>query len=165
VLLLPGWTSSDIVWMESKDSSNGKSIQISQDAQGNWTLGPGGKQKVEAGVGEELRTQIVEIRTMATLPLGLQMDAVGLSAPTRFLSIRNKQGKQSEIHIGKADPTGSGYYVQVDNQSPVVVDKYTFDGTLNLFNNALATPTPLPQTPAPTSATPNAPTTVPTATP
>ncbi len=144
--VLQGWTSSDIVSMEFKDTHQGTTIQISQDAQGNWTLGPD-KKKVDTGLAEELRTQIAEFRPIAALPTGLQLQAIGLETPSRILSIRNKQGKQSELRIGNADPTDSGYYVQMDNQPPVVIAKSTIDGTLDLFNNAIPTPTAPPVTP------------------
>ncbi len=142
-LVLNGWSANDIVWMELK-VSQGSTIQLIQDAQGIWTLGPGGKEKVDTGLAEEIKSQVVEMRTTAALPAGYQLDVIGLNAPARVLTLRNKQGKQTEIRFGKADPTDSGYYVQVDNQAPVLVDKTTADGTLDLFNNALPTPTPSP---------------------
>jgi hypothetical protein len=142
--------------MEFKDTHQGTAILISQDAQGNWTLGPDGKKKVDTGLAEELRTQIAEFRPVAALPASLQLQAIGLETPSRILTIRNKQGKQSELRIGNADPTDSGYYVQVDNQPPVVIAKTTIDGTLNLFNNAIPTPTAPPVTPTPATAQPQA---------
>jgi hypothetical protein len=145
--LLQGWSADDIVWMELKDGQ-GSAILIAQDAEGNWTLGQDGKQKVAAGVAEETRAQISAMRPVTTLPASFELDPVGLKAPARILTIRNKQGKQAEIHIGNATPTDSGYYVQVDQQAPVVLDKTTVDGTLDLFKNALPTATPEPTQPA-----------------
>jgi hypothetical protein len=146
-VVLAGWSSGDIVSMESKDSQ-GQSVLITQDAQGSWSLGPNSKQKVETGLAEEIRSQVVEFRAVTTLPADFQLGAVGLQAPTRSLVLRDKQGKQVELRIGSATPTGDGYYIQVDNQAPVVVNKSTIDGTLDLFNNALPTPTPPPATPS-----------------
>jgi hypothetical protein len=148
--LLPGWQGSEIVWMELKESQGSSGIQIVQDEQGNWALGTGGKEKVDTGHAEQMREQFADISTTAALPANYQLDAIGLKAPARFLAIRNKQGKQATINIGNADPTDSGYYVQVDTQSPVVVDKFTLDGLVNLFNSALPTPTPAPESPTET---------------
>jgi hypothetical protein len=50
------------------------------------------------------------------------------------------------IKIGKVTPTNSGYYVQVGNNSPVVVSKNSIDsikGLINLGTLILTTPTPL----------------------
>ena len=144
--LLQAWQSSDITWMELKESQS-KTIQIIQDAQGSWTLGPEGKEKVDTGKAEQLRTEIAAIRIVAVLPANYQLDTVGLSAPTRTIAIRDKQGKQITINIGSSDPTGSGYYVQIASQAPVAVNKYTLDGIVDQFNGALPTPTPEPVTP------------------
>lgn len=152
--LLEGWAPGDIVYMEMKDGQ-GKDIQMTQDADGgNWTLGPEGKQKVESGLAEEIRSQAVEFRAVTTLPAGYQLDPIGLQTPKRSLTLRSKQGKQVELRIGSATPTGEGYYVQVNNQAPVVVNQSTIDGTLDLFNNALPTPTPAPATPTTTNPQP-----------
>jgi hypothetical protein len=139
--VLQGWESSDITWMELKESQ-GSTIQMVQDAQGNWTLDAEGKEKVETGKAEQLRAEIAEMRAIATLPGDYQLDALGLKVPARTLSIRDKQGKQITVSIGNTDPTESGYYVQVAAQPPVVVDRYTVDGIVDLFNSALPTPTP-----------------------
>lgn len=152
--LLEGWAAGDIVFMEMKDSQ-GKDIQLTQNADGaSWTLGPDSKQKVESGLVEEIRSQVVEFRAVTTLPAGYQLEPIGLQTPKRSLALRNKQGKQAELRIGAATPTGDGYYVQVDNQAPVVLSKNTIDGTLDLFNNALPTPTPAPAAPTTTNPQP-----------
>jgi hypothetical protein len=100
------------------------------------------------------------MRAIAMLPDNYQLDALGLQSPARTLAIRDKQGKQITISIGNTDPTESGYYVQVAAQPPVVVDKYTLDGIVNLFNSALPTPTPELETPT-TTANPLQPTATP----
>ncbi len=148
-VLLNGWKGSDITWMEYKDTQGSTNIQVVQDDKGNWALVSGGKEKVDTGHAEQMRTQFADIRTTAALSADIQLDAIGLKTPARFLAIRDKQGKQAIINVGSVDPTGSGYYVQVDNQAPVVVDKSTLDGLVDLFNSSLPTPTPAPETPAP----------------
>ncbi len=152
--LLEGWAPGDIMFMELKDSQ-GKDIQLTQGADGtSWTLGPDSKQKVESGLAEEIRSQVVEFRAVTILPAGYQLEPIGLQTPKRSLTLRNKQGKQVELRIGAATPTGDGYYVQMDNQAPVVLSKTTVEGTLDLFNNALPTPTPAPATPTTTNPQP-----------
>lgn len=148
--LLPGWESSDIAWMEWKESL-GSTIQIAQDEQGNWVSGNDGKDKIDSGKAEQLRAEIAEMRTIATLPANYQLDAVGLLAPARTLTLRDAQGKQITVNIGSSDPTGSGYYVQIASQAPAVVDKWALDGIADLFNSALPPPTPEPETPTATA--------------
>ena len=65
------------------------------------------------------------------------------------------------ITIGNATPTGSGYYTQVDQNAPVIVQKYAIDDIFDAVQSAHSTPTPAPtQTQAPIQ-----PTMLPSATP
>ncbi|RPJ39255.1 MAG: hypothetical protein EHM21_15880 [Chloroflexi bacterium] len=64
------------------------------------------------------------------------------------MTIRNAQGKQAVLRIGNATPVDSGYYVRLDEQAPVVVEKTTIDGTLDLLQSTLPTATPAPTQPA-----------------
>ncbi len=152
MLLLPGWKDSDIVKVVLQDAP-GSSTQVSQDDKGNWKLilNTGKETTVAAGMVEQLRSAITSMNVQATLPSGYALDALGLKSPAKTLTIQNKQGQQAVIHIGSATPTGNGYYLQVNNQAPVVVDKGAVDGALSQFDAMHPTPTPEPGTPSPTS--------------
>jgi hypothetical protein len=152
-LLKEGWNTSDIVWMELKGKQS-SAIQLSRDNQGVWTLTPEAA-TVDPGKAEEIRTQIADMRALANLPASFALDAAGFSAPAYILTIKNTQGQQSVIRIGNETPTATGYYAQVDDQAPVVIDKTVIDnvtGKLAKENLMPATATPQAEkvTPNPT---------------
>ena len=152
--MLPGWTSTDITTMELKDNQAGTTTRLTADAQGNWTEVGEGK-AVSLGKVEMIRSEIVNTQAMAALSGSYALDALELSQPAYVLALTNAQGKQSEIHIGKVTPTGSGYYVQVDGQAPVVASKTAVETILDGFKPEKLfdyTPTPVVTTPAETTA-------------
>lgn len=62
------------------------------------------------------------------------------------------------MKIGNITPTTAGYYVQLDNHAPVVIDKTSMDEILNNINRQAlspATATPLPAQVTPGSMTPS----------
>lgn len=141
-LLLEGWQAQDIVSIDFKNNL-GLAAMIAQDSQGSWQTGPEGKTAVDAGKVEEIRSQLASAQVQTLLDPTYSLEAIGLNAPTDVLTIKNKQGQQREIRIGKQTPTGSGYYVQVDDKAPVVVSTGAVEGFLNpIKNDILATPTP-----------------------
>lgn len=152
-ILKGGWNTSDIVWMELKGKQS-SAVQLSRDNQGVWMLTPEAI-TVEPGKAEEIRTQIADMRALANLPASFALDAAGFTAPAFILTVKNTQGQQSIIRIGNETPTATGYYVQVDDQAPVVIDKTVIDnitGKLTKENLTPATTTPQAEkvTPSPT---------------
>jgi hypothetical protein len=51
-------------------------------------------------------------------------------------------GTQKTISIGVSTPTGSGYYVQSEDGSIVILNKSAVDGILDIFNKPPILPTP-----------------------
>ncbi len=142
--LLPGLTDTDVVSIERKDQQGG-TLQVSQDAQGDWLLGPENTQKVTPGPIEEARSQITSTLVLASVPENIDRTVTGLAQPATILTLKDKTGKQTELRIGNATPTGSGYYLQVNNQAPVIVDKGSVDGFLgSLTKDSLLLTTPTP---------------------
>jgi len=125
-----GWQSSDIVWIELQDNQ-GNNLRVLQNASGNWVLDSEEGNAVDAGVVEEVRSQIAAANAIASLDPSFALDVIGLDAPTHILTIRNQQGQQMVIRIGQVTPTGNGYYVKVDDAAPVVVGKNTVDDIVN----------------------------------
>ena len=142
--LLSGWKSSDIVRIDYIGDPG--PLSLSQNPDGSWTVGPENPVPATIAQVEYVRSQLTAIRMNFVLNTTDPMEAVGLAAPTRRLILQNAQGAQVEIRIGKETPTGSGYYIQVDNQTPVVINKFSLDGVLNvLIREQLAAPTPTPE--------------------
>ncbi len=148
--LLAGWSDADIVWMEYRGAPG--TLSLAQNPDGSWTLGPDDPAPASIGQVEYLRSQLTALRVTSVLNTTDPLDAVGLTAPEKVLAVRNSEGRQVEIRIGNATPTGSGYYIQLDSQTPVVVSKFAVDGLLEaLTREKLLAPTATP----PVTLTPN----------
>lgn len=148
-LMIPDLSSSDIVWVELKDNDKGSDLQVSQDAPGTWTLGPDKKLPVQAGTAEQLRSDITAIKVITTVPLGYALNAMGLEKPAQVITLRTTGGTQYVISVGDHTPTGSGYYIKVDNQAAIVVSNDSINSIISLIEGIPPTPTPGPATTTP----------------
>lgn len=138
--LLPGLKEQDINFVELKDS-RGNTVQISKGSDGKWVLMPENK-PVDTGKAGELTAQIVDTHILSTLPADFALGASGLNKPTQVITVGSIQGKKMAIKIGSATPTGSGYYVQVDNGTPTVIDSAVVDTLTQQMSLAHLAPTP-----------------------
>lgn len=102
---------------------------------------------------DSLASSIAPIQTFKVL---VSMEAppaladVGLTRPTYQMDLTFDDGSTQSMKVGSIVPTGTGYYVQVNNDPVVVVSQYNIDSLFNLVSTACATPTPEPSiTPLP----------------
>jgi hypothetical protein len=143
VIMLAGWHSADITWIEYRNSQEEDGIiELTRSESGAWLLGPEDPQTVEAGKAEQIRSQIANIRVMSYMDPGYDLEALGLKTPEIILSIRDAQGRKVEMHFGSLTPTGTGYYVQVDDQAPQIVSKNGADAIFDLLKKELLVPVP-----------------------
>lgn len=146
--VLKGWLASDIMQIEYKNDNN-ETLQLEQDAQGYWVLQPNGL-TVDLGKVEEIRTQIVDLQVITNLDPGYDLSGTGLDAPTGVLTITNKDGKKAEIRIGAKTPTGTSYYLKVDDEAPTVCNSGAVNTLVGLLSLQNLNPTPTPaMTPSP----------------
>lgn len=74
---------------------------------------------------------------------------LGLANPAYRVLLTLNDGTHIVIHIGDKIPTGNGYYVQVDDQAPVVVAISNMNTIMDLVTTPPLLPTPT--VPSPTS--------------
>jgi hypothetical protein len=72
--------------------------------------------------------------------------ALGLVEPKYTITLLGPE--RLTLYIGGETPTGSGYYVRLSGQDPVVVPKYALDALIRLLEEPPLVPT---ETPSPTS--------------
>jgi hypothetical protein len=125
--LLDGWQTGEITWLRLENSAG---IVELRETDGQWWLE--GEQPAVVGLGkvEQLRAQILDARVITSLSSGYDLGALGLAAPVHTLRLRSAQGREAAISIGSQTPTASGYYVQVDGQSPVVISRLAMEAVL-----------------------------------
>lgn len=132
--VLDGWQSTGIVLIQlSSSDGSGFELTPNDNVDGEWILGPEEGGPVSPGTIERIRSEIVSMRAVAGLEDNYTLAAVGLEEPDKVITIRSSDGKQAAIRIGRQTPTGSGYYVQVNEQVPVIASKAALDSLFELL--------------------------------
>jgi len=150
--VLEGWQSTSIVFIQlSSSDGSGFDLVPSDKAEDEWILGPEDGGPVSLGTIERIRSEIVSLKVVAGLEDNYTLAAFGLEEPDRVITIRSSDGKQAAIRIGSQTPTGSGYYLQVNDQAPVIVSKASLDSLFELLekDSLLEVPDESTSTPGP----------------
>lgn len=141
--LVEGWAPADITRLEYQNTQ-GTTTLLEKRGTSGWVYQPEG-QIIDGGKVEELTTEITSARVITSLDSGFDLAAVGLTKSTNSLKLTNANGKIVEIHIGNMTPTKNGYYIQVNQEAPVVVSVGAIQAILDLMtreNLLNLTPTP-----------------------
>ena len=137
--VMEGWDESMVASL-ALENSDGNGQQLTRSSDGSWTnesqQGP-----VEVGKVEQIISELMALRVMTVMPADYSLDALELTSPTQKIIITSQEGKKVDFIIGRLTPTGNGYYVRIDNRSPIVVSNYAVDGVTQLFAEIQATPT------------------------
>ncbi len=140
-------------------STDGKSVTLERKNSG-WTLIVGTENPAPAdqSAAEEAASQAQSLRlagkVTSTTP---DLSAFGLDKPIYIFKLILANGTSMTFKIGNATVAGDGYYVQKEDGTVVIVEKYGLDPLLNLLQQPpyMFTPTPSPApvtgTPTPTS--------------
>jgi hypothetical protein len=135
VQMLPGLRSDEISGIQLQENQ-GMQVAVIQDAAGSWQIDLEGQPLANPGKVEQLCAQIAAVRVMTFLPEDTAPDALGLSDPAYILNVRTNE-QQNVIQVGKRIPTGYGYYAQVNDQTPIVIDQNNIDTIVSLMNDLL----------------------------
>ena len=150
--LLGEWQSSDIRWIEVKKGEE-DAVRVSQDSSGNWVMGIADTNTaVEAGKIEAVRSEMAEALVQAALPADYDLAAIGLDEPAAVITIKNQSAEEINIQVGKETPTGTGYYVKIGQQAPVVVSKAAIDSVFDQVTQESLAPELTPTESQPTTA-------------
>ena len=129
--------------LELKNSSG--TFGIKRNLNDTWSFTDDLNTPADQGKIQQLLASLTGLQSVATLDTKT-LDAFGLVSANQILTIQTTNGT-SVMKVGRITPTTSGYYVQIDNHSPVVVDKSSLDEILNTMSRQAlspATATPLP---------------------
>ena len=121
-----------------------------------WTLSIDGQTPISAdqsaaeqaaSQGQGLQATDIQIKLKES-----DLPGFGLDKSAYTYQVMLDSGKTLTFKIGKAIVTGEGYYLQKEDGTIAIVDKYTTDALLNLLKQppSIFTATPLPSTELPT---------------
>lgn len=138
--MIEGWTSEEVSKAVLKRAIGGTTELIKQ-GNGQWENKGAGI--VSAGAVEQLLSELFATRVLAELPADYSLESLYLVNPGQIIILESTTGKKLEIRVGGLTPTGNGYYVRVQDNSPIVVSRYAIEAIFQGFDSALPdTPTP-----------------------
>lgn len=140
----------------SVQSADGKTVTLKKSG-GIWLIATDHEAPANQDSAEMIAQSISSLRMVATLEKAPDLAAIGLSSPVYTVSLVLSDGSPYIFKIGAATVTGSGYYVQANDGSLVVIDKNAIDTLTSLIVDPpflqTATPSPAPATETPASTT------------
>ena len=132
-------TSNTIKGLEYKNKS-GMVVSIQRQIN-TWLVTEPANSTLTQGNITEIITQLLDLNIQMTLDTPPLSDAIGLTSPAFTMTITTDT--DYVITIGDVTPTGTGYYIQVNQDKPVIVNKPGIDRINELFTSAQNTPTPI----------------------
>jgi hypothetical protein len=125
--------------------ADGKMVVVLRDtATGQWTMPDVPAESVDTFRIGTLAGQLFAMRVERTLETTQSPAALGLDTPTYTIQLTLEDGRQQVLLVGDATPIGTGYYVQLDGNAPVIVAKVDLDPVLGIVDNPPLLPTPSP---------------------
>jgi hypothetical protein len=125
-------------------SNNGTVIQLTRNPDKTWGFTNIQGKSPDQGKVQELLFTLTGLTVTEGLNGSIALESVGLATPTHTITLQDEAGIKNILRIGAATSIGSGYYVQLNQNSPEIIDKGTIDnltGLFNLDNLVMATPT------------------------
>jgi hypothetical protein len=135
-------TYSEISGLRLEETATGKVVELALDEGGVWQLleppaGPADSSEVE-----NILTTLTTLRVQTSLDPAASLAIFGLAEPAYRLKLATTAGEELVLLVGDITPTSSGYYVQVNDQPPQVVSKFSLDSFLGILDEPPAQPTP-----------------------
>lgn len=138
-------------------SSDGHGLLLKKEANG-WMFSLDSQTPILADqtAAEQASSQAQGMRltTSAITPTSTDLSGFGLDKPNYIYKVTTNSGKILTFKIGHATVLNDGYYLQKEDGTIAVVEKFSMDTLLNLFTQPplvlTATPTAAPVTETPT---------------
>ncbi|MBW8011154.1 MAG: DUF4340 domain-containing protein [Chloroflexi bacterium] len=90
-------------------------------------------------------TQLSNLRILSQLDSQPSMEAMGLDEPAFTITLRLEDDGEMIIYVGDETQMADGYYVQLEDEGPVVVAKFALGIVLDLLHEPPLAPTPTPE--------------------
>jgi len=123
----------------------GDKIELFRDSvSSNWAIADVPVDQADSAQIDAMSKQLFSLQAQDTLTQTPPLDSIGLVTPAYTITMTTTEGTQIITHVGTQTAIGSGYYVRVDSDSVVIVDKVVMDGILNLIKQPPLLPTATP---------------------
>jgi hypothetical protein len=133
--------------------ASGQSVSLAKE-DGIWMVTAGEKGPADQSAAEAAITEAQALQVEAKVASTTDLAAFGLDQPAYLLTLAIENGTPITIKIGSPTVTDNGYYVQKEDGSVAVVNKYGLEALIGLISQPPFPPTPTPvsaeETPAPT---------------
>lgn len=126
--LFPDWAVESIRSIEIVTGAENFRLQQNQDA--SWRLA-NSEQPLRQGRVQELLAYLSTLRILSSLVSAPPPEATGLANPEIQISII-KEDSTTVVRIGSLTSTRSGYYIQIDDQLPVIVSRAAIESMLEI---------------------------------
>lgn len=140
----------EVVLLQVIDAA-GESTTLERETTGNWLVAEMAGNQADVARIEGLVNQFVSADILAELQPAPELSAIGLEVPAYTIVINTSTGEEYDIKVGSETVTSSGYYLQVNQDDPVVVSNFVIEQVLDVIENPplVATPAALETQPAP----------------
>lgn len=137
-------TYSEISSLRLEETATGEAVELALDEEGVWQLLEPPAGLADPTEVESILTTLTTLRVQTSLEPAASLAIFGLAQPAYRLSLTTTAGEEVVLLVGDITPTSSGYYVQVNEQPPQVVSKFSLDSFLGILDEPPAQPTPTP---------------------
>jgi hypothetical protein len=120
-------------------------VVLEQEAGGSWQLAEPAGEGTDPDQVEARLTQLTSMRVRTDLEPAADLSIFGLDSPGYRVSLITSTGQEYQLAIGDVTPTGDGYYVQMNENPPQVVNKNSIDTFLGILSEPPVAPTPTPE--------------------
>jgi hypothetical protein len=133
-------------------SHEGNQVAFIKTADGAWELvDPPGKLGSDSVV-QSMLNRLGSLSALSTLSGQVQDETLGLNPPRYMLIASTSAGQEQVLNIGVQTPTGSGYYLRVNDGPVYVVSQSSVDTLLTPLTDPSSIATTTPKTVATPSA-------------
>lgn len=151
--LIEGVSPAEISRFEIEDSQAEQRFQLQKNADNQWVFTEDASKQVDQGKVQELISTLISLNVLNTIDPATALQVLGLDTPRAIITLTTSSGESKAVRIGDLAPPETGYYLQLNGNTPVIVNKFSVESLLELLQPdhlAAVTPTPM----LPVTATP-----------
>lgn len=110
-------------------------VEITRPAGGLWEMTLPEPGQVDQALAEAGATQVGALRIVNEIERPQTLSSYGLLFPEYVIKLTFDQSGKHVMEIGDETPSGSGYYVQIDDEKIFIVSEDGIEAVINLLRN------------------------------